>query len=156
MTYRIRRKRGVFITGVWEFEELLAARARCLTLSSVIYPQAVDNYGSLGVCEPRPAAEDQRAPGRLDRTTVLGPWRCLFVGVWEFVSREKRLPCVRLGRRPGYKLVHPALQTSCAKHFVGVKLVPFRYHSCYVLTLSILTLQNLYLCEKPRNLGILV
>lgn len=40
-------------------------------LSSVSYPQAVDNYGSLGVWEPRSAAEDQRAPGRLSLTIAL-------------------------------------------------------------------------------------
>ena len=47
----------------------LAARARCLTLSSVIYPQAVDNYGSLGVCELLPDEPAQRAPGKLDHAT---------------------------------------------------------------------------------------
>ena len=108
-------------------------------LSSVIYPQAVGNYGSLGVCGLRTAAEDQRAPGRRSRTTVLGPWRSLFVGVWEFACREKRLPCVRLGRKPRYMQVHLALQTSYARHFVVVILVPFRYLSYYVSTLLILT-----------------
>ena len=49
----------------------LDARARCLTLSSVIYPQAVGNYGSLGVCGLLPGELAQRAPGKLHRTTVL-------------------------------------------------------------------------------------
>ena len=42
-----------------------------LNLSSASYPQGVGNYGSLGVCEPRSAAEDQRAPGRLSLTIAL-------------------------------------------------------------------------------------
>ena len=38
-------------------------------LSSVIYPQPVDNYGSLGVCELLPGEPAQRAPGKLDHAT---------------------------------------------------------------------------------------
>ena len=60
-------------------------------LSSVIYPQAVGNYGSLGVCELRTTAVTQRAPGRLNHAIGHLPWSTLFVGVWEFQHRQKRL-----------------------------------------------------------------
>ena len=108
-------------------------------LSSVIYPQAVGNYGSLGVCGLLPGELAQRAPGKLDHAIGHLPWSTLFVGVWEFQRRQKRLWCVRLGRKPRYILVHPLLQTSHARHFVVVILVPIRYLSYYVSTLLIPT-----------------
>ena len=60
-------------------------------LSSVIYPQAVGNYGSLGVCEPLTAGVTHRAPGKLDHATGHLPWSILFAGVWEFQRHQKRL-----------------------------------------------------------------
>ena len=70
VTYRIRRNVGFLLLEFGSFHE-----TRCTgpvpNLSSVIYPQAVDNYGSLGVCGSRPAVLSQRAPGKLHRTTVL-------------------------------------------------------------------------------------
>tara|TARA_R100001509_G_scaffold27496_1_gene14397 strand:+ start:87 stop:410 length:324 start_codon:yes stop_codon:yes gene_type:complete len=60
-------------------------------LSSVIYPQAVGNYGSLGVCELLTSGVTQRAPGKLDHATGHLPWSTLFAGVWEFQRRQKRL-----------------------------------------------------------------
>ena len=133
------QKRGDFTNGSLGVCGELAARARCLTLSSVIYPQAVDNYGSLGVCGLLPGELAQRAPGKLDHAIGHLPWSTLFAGVWEFRSRQKRLWCVRLGRKPRYILVLPLLQTSHARHFVVVILVPIRYLSYYVSTLLIPT-----------------
>lgn len=68
---RIRRNVGFLLLEFGSLRKLSCPGPGRYRMSSVICPQAVDNYGSLGVCEPRPAAEDQRAPGRLDRTTVL-------------------------------------------------------------------------------------
>ena len=134
-----RRNVGILLLEFGSFRQT-GCRARCLTLSSVICPQAVDNYGSLGVCGLLPGEPAQRAPGKQDHAIGHLPWSTLFAGVWEFQRRQKRLWCVRLGRKPRYILVHPLLQTSHARHFVVVILVPIRYLSYYVSTLLILTL----------------
>ena len=67
---RNRRNVGILLLEFGSFRQT-GCTGPVPNLSSVIYPQAVGNYGSLGVCELRTAAEDQRAPGKLHRTTVL-------------------------------------------------------------------------------------
>ena len=130
---------GFYYWSLGVYGELEAA-GPVRNLSSVIYPQAVGNYGSLGVCGLLPGELAQRAPGKLDHAIGHLPWSTLFAGVWEFQRRQKRLWCVRLGRKPRYILVHPLLQTSHARHFVVVILVPIRFLSYYVSILSILML----------------
>ena len=104
LSYEIPETWGFYYWSLGVYGEL-AARARCLTLSSVIYPQAVDNYGSLGVCGLLLGEPAQRAPGKLDLAIGHLPWSTLFAGVWEFQRRQKRLWCVRLGRKPDRKSV---------------------------------------------------
>ena len=58
---------------LWEFGSL-PQRSRSgpvINLSSASYPQGVNNYGSLGVCERLPAASAQRAPGPQSLTIAL-------------------------------------------------------------------------------------
>ena len=85
------QKRGDFTNGSLGVCGTPGCTGPVPNLSSVIYPQAVGNYGSLGVCEPLTAGVTQRAPGKLDHATGHLPWSTLFAGVWEFQRRQKRL-----------------------------------------------------------------
>ena len=56
---------GFYYWSLGVYGELEAA-GPVRNLSSVIYPQAVGNYGSLGVCELLLGEPAQRAPGKQD------------------------------------------------------------------------------------------